>query len=168
MKKILPALTIFYLLYVSCGTNKTESTDTKNRIDDTSSTTSEPGNNSSIPGSSDGLTGKWNLLLDAFDDNDNDILDPEERKKAVPNRTSYQFNADGTCRIMNMFNGRYKVQKEGTKNMLYVYREKVVGEETEDPLPDIFEIISVSKTELILLVMMAGESTTFWIFERVG
>src|SRR5687767_9492919 len=110
------------------------------------------------PGESQGLVGNWKLFLDAYDDNGNGKLDPDERKKAKPNRHSYQFKPDGSCVIMEMFKGRYEVKKDAAGDKLFVYREKVANEETTDPEPEIFRILSVSKEELILLLLEAYDN----------
>ncbi len=113
------------------------------------------------------ILGTWKMYLDAFDRNENQLLEEEERKKGVPNHYILQFNADGTCRIQNMFNGTYKIKDGGGKKVLVVQRKRVVGEETEDPMPDIYHIKSVTREELILLVVDGGMTTTFWIFKKM-
>jgi hypothetical protein len=50
--------------------------------------------------------------------------------------------------------------------MLYVYRNRVVGEEKQDPPPDMYRIISMSKNELLLLEDLGN--LTFWYFERIN
>jgi hypothetical protein len=117
-------------------------------------------------GSGNGIVGSWKMYLDAFDKNENQVLDEEERKSAVPNNYRLQLNADGTCKIQGVFTGTYKVKEEGGKKILEVQRKKVVGEETEDPLPDIYHIKSLTKEEMVLLTTEAGSTVTFWIFKR--
>ena len=75
--------------------------------------------------------------------------------------------ANGTCRIQNLFNGTYTIKEEGGKKILTVQRKKVEGEEAEDPIPDKYYIKSVTKDELILLLIDGGGTTTFWIFKRI-
>lgn len=116
--------------------------------------------------SGDGIVGYWKLTLEAYDDNGNKVLDEDERKKGIKNRYSYRFNADGSCQIQEVFKGRYEEKTEGGNKMLYVYRKRVVGEEEQDPAPDVYRIISISKNELVLLEN-AG-NLTFWVFERVN
>src|SRR5918993_5309067 len=60
----------------------------------------------------DGIVGKWQLTLEAYDDNSNRKLDDEERKKGIQNRYSFRFNADGSCQIQDMFKGRYEIKTE--------------------------------------------------------
>ena len=50
--------------------------------------------------------------------------------------------------------------------MLYVYRNRVVGEEEKDPPPDVYRIITLSKNEMTLLEDLGD--LTFWVFERAG
>ncbi|HKP32887.1 MAG TPA: lipocalin family protein [Chitinophagaceae bacterium] len=116
--------------------------------------------------SGDGIAGYWKLKLETSDDNENKILDEAERKKAFKNNYTFRFNADGSCKIQESFAGRYEVKTEGGKKMLYVYRKRVVGEEDQDPVPDVYRIISMDKKELVLLESIGN--LTFWIFERAG
>lgn len=116
--------------------------------------------------SGDGIVGYWKLTLEAYDDNGNKILEEDERKKGIKNRYTYRFNADGSCRIQETFKGRYEVKTEGGNKMLYVYRNRVVGEEDEDPPPDVYRIISESKNQLVLLENEG--KLVFWVFERAG
>jgi len=51
--------------------------------------------------------------------------------------------------------------------MLYVYRKKVEKEEDKDPPPDIFQITSLKKDELVLQIIEAGEPSSFWFFKRI-
>lgn len=114
--------------------------------------------------SEDGITGYWKLKLEAYDDNGNKILDESERKKGIQNRYLFRFNADGSCKIQEFYKGRYEVKTGSNKKMLYVYRNRVVGEEEKDPPPDVYHIISMSKNELVLLEDLGN--LTFWVFER--
>jgi hypothetical protein len=58
------------------------------------------------------------------------------------------------------------VKTEGSNKMLYVYRNKVEGQEKSDPPPDVYRIISMSKSELVLLENEGN--LTFWVFERIN
>jgi hypothetical protein len=111
----------------------------------------------------DGIVGTWMMHLDAFDHNQNEELDADERAKAVANRYRMQLNADGTCRLMDLFTGRYETKTENGKKILRVFRKKVEGEEDKDPPPDVYMIKSLTKGELILYINL---STNFWIFKR--
>ena len=113
-----------------------------------------------------GLVGTWKMDTEIFDDNGNRVIDEEERNKAYGNRYQLQLNDDATCRIQGMFSGHWKTKNENGYPMLYVYRNKVEGEETTDPPPDIFGIVQMDATDLILQVMMAGEPSSFWLFKR--
>jgi len=152
-------------LLTSCGDNK-EAAEEKSLASNAQSEnkTDQP---SPAESQGDGIVGTWKLHLDAFDRNENQELEGEERKKGVPNNNTLQFKADGTCRIQNMFNGTYTIKEEGGKKLLTIQRKKVEGEETEDPQPDKYYIKSVTKDELVLLVIDGGGTTTFWIFNRV-
>ena len=113
---------------------------------------------------SDDIVGYWKLSLEAYDENENKILDEDERKKGIKNKYTYRFNADGSCQIQETFRGTYKEKTEKGHKMLYVYRNRVVGEEDRDPVPDVYRIISMSKTQLVLLEQEGN--LTFWVFER--
>jgi hypothetical protein len=112
----------------------------------------------------EGITGYWNLKLEAYDKNENKILDDDERKKGIQNRYSFRFNADGSCQIRESFKGHYEVKTKGGNKILSVYRNRVQGEEDQDPPPDVYRIISLSKNELVLLEQEGN--LTFWVFER--
>jgi len=116
--------------------------------------------------SAEDITGYWKLKLEAYDDNSNKILDDAERKKGIKNNYSFRFNADGSCKIVEAYKGRYEVKAESGNKMLYVYRNKVAGEEKNDPPPDVYRIISMSKSELVLLENEGN--LTFWVFERIN
>lgn len=116
--------------------------------------------------SEDGITGTWKLKLEAYDDNKNKILDEAERKKGFRNNYLFRFNADGSCKIQEFYKGHYEVKTESNKKMLYVYRDRIVGEEEKDPPPDVYRIISLSKNELVLLEDLGN--LAFWVFERAN
>ena len=78
-----------------------------------------------------------------------------------------QLNADGTCRIQQIYTGRYEKVTENGREMLKVYRKRIEAEEKQDPLPDVYQITSVKKDELVLQNILAGEPTAFWFFNRV-
>jgi len=167
--KFLLAISITVITFIKCGNKGPGSNETAPKHENSDAKTekvSNNSNNSAGESQSDGLLGKWKLVLNAFDDNNNGLLDPGEREKAVPNSHSYHFKPDGSCVIMNTFKGRYEVKKENGVDKLYVYRERVKGEETEDPVPEIFRIISISKDELILLILEVHDESSIWIFKR--
>lgn len=112
----------------------------------------------------EGITGYWKLKLEAYDNNENKILDEAERKKGIQNRYSFRFNADGSCQITESFKGRYEIKTKGGNKILSVYRNRVQGEEDQNPPPDVYRIISLSENELVLLEQ--EENVTFWVFER--
>jgi len=116
--------------------------------------------------SAEDITGYWKLKLEAYDDNSNKILDDTERKKGIKNNYSFRFNSDGSCKIVEAYKGRYDVKTENGNKMLYVYRSKVAGEEKNDPPPDVYRIISMSQSELVLLENEGN--LTFWVFERIN
>ena len=161
---------VFYLGFVltmlSCGGNtngKGTSETTAGETHATSLVAQEPAASSNaFPG--DSITGYWKLYLEAYDDNGNRKLDDEERKKGIKNRYSFRFNADGSCEIMELFKGRYEIETENGKKLLHVYRNRVAGEEEKDPPPDVYEITSMSKEELVLLEKL-GEHT-FLVFRK--
>lgn len=146
-----------YTLLLACNNNNSAQTVTANSSEVLSKTASS--------GSFDeGITGYWKLTLEAYDNNENKILDEDERKKGIQNRYSFRFNADGTCQIRESFKGRYEVTSKGSKKLLSIYRNRVKGEEEKDPPPDVYRIISLSKNELVLLEQEGN--LTFWVFER--
>jgi hypothetical protein len=132
-------------------------------------TMQQPGVASSIrtnQTSADDIIGFWKLKLEAYDDNSNKILDEAERKKGIKNNYSFRFNADGSCKIVESFKGRYEVKTESGNKMLYVYRNRVEAEEKQDPPPDVYRVTSMSRNELVLLENEGN--LTFWVFERVN
>jgi hypothetical protein len=150
-------------LIIACGSNNsTQETKAAN------ATEQQPASapSESTQPSGDGITGFWKLKLEAYDDNGNKTLDEEERKKGFKNNYTYRFNTDGSCQIQGSFKGRYEEKTESGIKMLYVYRNRVVGEEDKDPVPDVYRIISMSKNELVLLEREGN--LTFWVFERAG
>jgi hypothetical protein len=150
-------------LLIACSNNnaapETTIAQTKQQPETASSTgTNQP--------SGDGIVGVWKLTLECYDDNGNKTPDDAERKKGFKNNYSFRFNTDGSCQIQQVYKGRYEVKTEGDKKMLYVYRNRIVGEEEKDPPPDIYRITSMSKNELVLLEDIGNRA--FWIFERVS
>jgi len=109
----------------------------------------------------DRILGSWNLVLQAFDENNNGKLDDAERKKGNTGRHFYQFNSDGTCLIHTLkLKGTYELKNEGGKKRLYTY---IIDEGKPTP-ENKWYVISVSKTELILL---SQDKYAFWIYKRV-
>jgi hypothetical protein len=152
------------LTLIACSNNST--------TEPTNSTTATGSENAASPVTSSnehqgsGIVGKWELALEAYDDNSNRKLDDEERKKGIQNRYSFRFNADGTCQIRDVYKGRYEMKTENNRKVLKVYRNRIPGEEDQDPPPDVFEITSMSNNELVLLETLGDH--TFWIFKRTG
>src|SRR5687767_1049089 len=62
----------------------------------------------------DRITGEWQLVLNADDDNLNKSLDEDQRKKAkLITRYYFRFNTDGSCLISFMkLPGRYEIKEE--------------------------------------------------------
>ena len=147
-------------LLVSCNNNQPAET----KVAEEPKQSEVASNTATDQSSGEGIAGYWKLTLEAYDENENKILDEAERKKGIKNKYTFRFNADGTCRIQESFTGRYEVKTEAGKKMLYVYRNRVVGEEDKDPVPDVYRIISMNKTELVLLENIGD--LTFWVFER--
>src|SRR6185503_5915002 len=139
---------VAFALLIACSNNKAT---IENKIDETKPKAELAANTGSNQTPADDITGQWKLKLEAYDNNENKVLDEDEKKKGIKNNYSFHFNADGSCQIQQMFKGRYEVKTEGNKKMLYVYRKKVEGEEEKDPPPDVYRIISLSKNELVLL-----------------
>ena len=152
-------------LNTNCGDNKA-ATNEKQITSNTSAEKKEDKDNTPAT-SGDGVIGIWKLQKEVFDDNGNGIPDEEELKKAYSNNYMLQLNGDGSCRIQQMFTGRYEKKTENGRDMLYVYRKKVEGEEDKDPLPDIYQITSLKIDELALQIMEAGEPSSFWFFKRL-
>lgn len=149
-------------LLIACSNNAQE-----NKVAETPQQQPEIASNTQASrASEDGIVGFWKLTLEAYDDNGNKILDEEERKKGIKNQYTYRFNSDGSCKIQEFYKGRYEEKTEKGNKMLYVFRNRVVGEEDKDPLPDVYRIISMSKNQLVLLEDMGN--LAFWVFERVN
>lgn len=153
---------VAWILLVACNNNAQET-----KVAEAPKQQPESASNiQAAQASGDGITGYWKLKLEAYDDNSNKILDESERKKGIQNRYLFRFNADGSCQIQEVYKGRYEVKTEGDNKMLYVYRNRIAGEEEKDPPPDVYRIISLSKNELILLEGLGN--LTLWVFEKVG
>lgn len=105
------------------------------------------------------LVGEWQLTLSFYDANGNYKIEETEKKNATLNAKDYlKLNGDGTCLFYtNKLKGRYeiKTRSSGKKN-LYIY-DKDNNKENRG------EIISVSKTELILL----SPGGAFSIYKKV-
>ena len=117
-------------------------------------------NQETVPEQGDGIVGGWDLVLEAYDDIDNNILDEEERKKGKVNKYNYRFKADGKCTIQKSYNGEYEMQDVNGKKMItiYLYDE---GKKTFDSK---YYINSVNRNELVLLE--EGGNHVFWVFKR--
>lgn len=170
--RIISSLLSLGLLLTQCADKKKDSATTSNTVNTNSTTAAadenaDTGITTMTNGGSGNLIGTWKLQLDAYDENNNGLLDPEERDKATTNTTSYQFKPDGSCVIQGMFKGRYELKKEKGKDILIVSRDKVAGEEEDDPKPEHFRILSVSDGELVLLMQESYNENTIWIFKRV-
>lgn len=163
LMKLNPVSLIACALLTTCSNNNAAQESTVTRTEQQPEVAS---NAETKQSSGDAIVGYWKLTLEAYDDDGNKTLDEEERKKGIKNRYAYRFNADGSCQIQESFKGRYEVKSENGKKMLYVYRNRVVGEEDKDPAPDVYRIISESKTQLVLLEN--ENNLVFWVFERAG
>lgn len=156
-----------FIIFIACALfNANDKSKAQEKI---AETLRQPRNTVNIEGnqaSGDDITGHWKLKLEAYDDNSNKILDEAERKKGIKNNYSFRFNADGSCMIVEAYKGRYEVKAESGNKMLYVYRNRVEGQEKKDPPPDVYHIISTSKSELVLLEDEGD--LTFWVFERIN
>ncbi|MFN2440032.1 MAG: hypothetical protein ABR503_12590 [Chitinophagaceae bacterium] len=151
----------FSTLIILACTNNNATKENTNTVKNETATTS-PAKEENTP-AQDGIVGTWMMNLDAYDHNQNEVLDADERSKAVANRYRMQLNADGTCRLMDIFTGRYETKTENGRKILRVFRKKVEGEEDKDPPPDVYVIKSLTKDELVLYISL---STNFWIFKR--
>lgn len=151
------------IILIACGNNSGKET-----TNSPATTESENAGKqvASVTEQRDGIVGKWDLVLEAYDDNGNRKLDEEERKKGIQNRYSFRFSADGTCQIREVYKGRYEMKTENNRKLLKVYRNRIPQEEEQDPPPDIYEIISMSNNELVLLETEGD--LTFWVFKRTG
>lgn len=162
MKPIL-IMCFAFASFIACSSNKASDKKTASKSEAPSEAAL---NTETNPSSGDGIVGYWKLTLEAYDDNGNRVLDEEEKKKGIKNNYTYRFNADGSCKIQETFKGRYEEKTENGNKMLNVYRNRVVGEEDKDPVPDVYRIISMSKDQLVLLEREGN--LTFWVFERAG
>jgi len=95
------------------------------------------------------------------------VLDDGERKQDSRNYYTFQFNADGSCKIQGRLNGSYTVKEEGGKRILLVQRQRIEGAETEDPAPDWYLIKSLTADEMLLLTGSAQFHEIFWLFKKV-
>jgi hypothetical protein len=158
-------LLAFALLY---GCNNNDSN--KGSTTDQTTTTTEVSNAgkqlSTDVQQGDGVVGKWMMYLDAFDENGNQQLDDEERNKAVSIRYDLVLNADGTCRLQNIFTATYTINTQNGNKILQVQRKRIEGEEDTDPPPDTYHIKYVNNKEMILLLVDGAAENSFWIFKR--
>ena len=154
---------IAFTLLIACSSNKAAEETTAAKPEKKSEAVSSA---EETQPSGDGIVGYWKLTLEAYDDNGNKVLDDDERKKGIKNRYTYRFNADGSCQIQDFYKGHYEEKTENGNKMLYVYRNRVVGEEDKDPAPDVYRIISINKNQLVLLEREGN--LTVWVFERAG
>ena len=161
---IILAVTVFSL--TNCGDNNA-ATNEKQSAKNTTTESKEAQTTSSTSTGHD-VDGTWKLRLEVFDDNGNRVPDEEEMKKGYANNYMLQLNTDGTCRMQQMFTGRYERITENGRDMLKVYRKRIENEEDKDPLPDIYQITSVKKDELVLQIILAGEPSSFWFFKRIN
>ena len=150
----------------NCGNNKAAITEQS--IANNTATEIKETQPTSPTQSGDDMVGTWKLRLEVFDDNSNRVPDEAEMKKGYGNNYMFQFNADGTCRIQQMFTGRYEKKTENGRPMLYVYRKRIEKEEDKDPPPDIFQVTSLKKDELVLQIITLGEPSSFWFFKRIN
>ncbi|HEY0680495.1 MAG TPA: lipocalin family protein [Chitinophagaceae bacterium] len=160
--KLCPSILCVCAILISCSNDQAQ----ENKVADTPKQSEVASNAAANQTSGDGIVGYWKLTLEAYDDNGNKVLDEAERKKGIKNKYTFRFNADGSCKIQESFPGRYEVKTEGGKKVLYVYRKRVVGEEDQDPVPDVYLITSMNKNEMVLLEKIGD--LTFWVFERAG
>jgi len=122
------------------------------------------------PTTDDGIVGDWKLVLETYDDNHNKQLDDAERKKGFSNHYFYRFSADGSCiispfasnQLKSGFKGKYQVTEKNGKKIITTYWDET---DQKGQREGQYTVISVSKTELVLLETTADH--TFWIFNRV-
>lgn len=150
-------------MLIACNNHKAAQ---ENKVTEPKQQAEIASNMQTVQSSGDGIVGYWKLKLEAYDDDGNKVLDEAERKKGIKNNYTYRFKSDGSCEIQGIYKGRYEEKTEAGKKMLYVYRNRVVGEEDDDPPPDVYRIISMSKSELVLLEDLGN--LAFWVFERAG
>ena len=150
-------------MFIACSNNKAAEEPTASKVEQQPAVALNKETDKS-PG--EGIVGYWKLTLEAYDDNGNKTLDEEEKKKGIKNKYTYRFNADGSCKIQEFYKGRYEEKTENGNKILYVYRERIVQEEDKDPIPDVYRIITMSKTQLVLLEN--ENKLAFWVFEKAG
>lgn len=164
MKSIIILLTSFIFLFTNCGNDKSpQQTELENNSSGEKMDSEVKANNAS----GNGITGTWKLFLEVYDTNRNEVLEDEEREKGSQNFYTFQFNADGTCKIQSRLNGTYTVKEEGGKKILLVQRQRIEGAETEDPAPDWYLIKSLTAGEMLLLTGSEQFHEIFWLFKKV-
>jgi hypothetical protein len=160
MKAYLVILFAFITL-ASCNTHKAPETD----VADTKQKSVDISNTETNKVLADSLIGYWKLRLEAYDSNDDQMLDEAERKKGAPNNYSFHFNADGSCKKQETIQGRYEVKFEEDKRMLYVYPEPLVDRDGRTYVTDVYRITSMTVNEIVLLETIGN--LNFWVFQRV-
>ena len=158
------------LVFLLLACNNSNTTPAKDNPASTAAATPASKESSTETKRGEGILGDWKLSKETYDENDNGALDAEERNKAFSNHYFYRFNEDGSALInaspspVGAFKGHYEKKTENGKEKLYVYRDKIPGEDEQDPAPEVYTIISVTADELVLLESIGNN--TFWIFNR--
>ncbi|MFN2440033.1 MAG: hypothetical protein ABR503_12595 [Chitinophagaceae bacterium] len=159
MKKHSLSFFLVFVMLVACSSNNTNTSKQTDEITSESSNASKK-SSSTAATQGDGIIGEWQLTQHLYDANGNKQIDEEERKKPLSQAKDYlKLNSDGTCLFyMHKLKGRYEIKTQASgKKILYLF-DKDNNKENRG------QIVSVSKTELILLNHSSG---SFSIYKRV-
>ena len=166
MKK--PFYQLLFFILIVCGNSSAEKNISKNSEGKKSLMSTN--NASSSDEQADGIVGDWRLMLEAYDDNGNKTLDDAERKKGFSNHYFYRFSADGSCiispfasnQLKSGFKGHYTITEKAGKKIITTYWDETEQKGQKEAQ---YTIVSVSKTELVLLETTGDH--TFWTFQRL-
>lgn len=124
----------------------------KNQQEETAAVTNASGDD-------DGLVGEWEQILTAGDTNGNGTLEDEERKSGHNNLKDYmKLNSDGSAIILIVkAKGRYEINEEKSSGKKYLNLFSEDGTKYRKGA-----IVSVGKTELLLMNKFGGSSFTVW------
>src|SRR3954464_12292625 len=111
MKKIIYHLLFFgFIVFLTCSNSNAEKNQSKTMAETTTAEAETKESSNTMLDSND-IVGEWTLTLEAYDLNDNHILDESERKKGVANKYYYRFNSNGSCLIHSLhIKGHYEIK----------------------------------------------------------
>lgn len=112
-----------------------------------------------ISGNGESIIGEWEQVLTAEDTNGNGALEDDERKSGHNNLKDYmKLNSDGSAVFLIVkAKGRYEINEEKSSGKKYLNLFSQDGTKYRKGA-----IVSVGKTELLLMNKFGGSSFTIW------